>query len=172
VRRQESQQGSPSPSRRTYRRNRGPSPWDVSSATVGDKLGNFADTYSCLSFQLRMGLLTRVRIVGWGSPVCLNKHTSESVPFCTNALFSRRSCAQACWFVRVSHQLVESVPDKRIIKGRPFQAGLIVGINAYRKGAPSWMTQSILGCQGHLLMGSGFLSVYEQRESVSFRRPQ
>jgi len=42
--------GSPSPSKCTYRTDRGSSPWVASFSTIAYKLDNFSATYQCLSF--------------------------------------------------------------------------------------------------------------------------
>jgi len=41
--------GNTNPSRRTYHRSKGSSPWEVSFPTVADKLDNFCATYPYLS---------------------------------------------------------------------------------------------------------------------------
>jgi hypothetical protein len=49
---------------------------------------------SYLFFLLRLGLLTKISLVGWGSPVCPDKHKSKYVSFCTDVPLWTRYSAQ------------------------------------------------------------------------------
>jgi hypothetical protein len=74
-------QDNASPSRRIYRRSRGPSPWEVSFPKVADKLDNFCATYSYLSFLYRYGPFSKISLGGRNSSVCFNRNKKRPVSF-------------------------------------------------------------------------------------------